>query len=430
MKKASLFRVLLLLLASVFLVTAGGQKEGAAKEEKIRIVHFHHTQPPFDEIHLDAAKSFMTKYPNVEVKFLMYADADLPTKVRTALVAGSEIDTFNIGSFQSTWFMENRLVEEIMPSAFGKQTVQEVIDMWEKDAIKKTGGFYEGKYYGLPSEMSNYAAWINIAHMREAGLNPETDIPKTWGDFVDAAKKMTKDEGGVRVRNGFAINIKASVFPFLILHSLMEQKGLDWGTEDGLFASLDTKEVVEALTTFTNWATKDNIFDPGLFDNEREGFGNGLTSTFLTGGTWYWGVLDEYTVPREDVTPFRYPRYKDGKDIGGVVYGYSSFVTKQARNKEWAWKWLDHFLSRPELDIVHGNYQPRKTLDPTLADKYIPNNDVFGYERQHGAIILASTKFNEIQDAVGEAVNRVVFRGMSNEESIRILKKEVKSISE
>ncbi len=401
-----------------------------AKAEKIRIVHYHWTQPPYDEINAGSAKSFMAEHPNVQIKVLMYADADMPTKVRTALAAGGEIDTFAMPNMQSGWFMANNTCAEIMPSAFGKQTVQEVIDMWEKGAVKKVGGFYSDIYYGIPHEMSNYVAWINTAHMREAGLDPETDIPKTWKEFVSVCKKMTKDEGGVRVRNGFAINIKASVFPFLILHTLMEQKGLDWSTEKGLLASLDTKEAVEALTTFTNFATKDDIFDPGLFDNEREGFGNGLCSTFLTGGTWYWGVLDHYSVPRKDVTPMRYPRYKDGKDIGGVVYGYCVFVAKQCKNQEWAWKWLNYLERQPEAYIVHGYYQPRKTLDPLLADKYIPNNDIFGAERKTGAAILSSPRLSEIQDSVGEAVSRVIFRGISNEESLRTLKEEIESIFE
>jgi multiple sugar transport system substrate-binding protein len=422
MKKILSIIVLLFLMTSVYTVWA--------EAEKIRIVHIHWTQPPYDDIVNQTAKDFMEQNPDVEVKVLLYADADMPTKVRTALAAGGECDTFAMPNMQSAWFMANDLAEEIMPSAFGKETIEEVVDMWEKDAFKKVGGFYNGKYYGIPHEMSNYVAWINTAHMKEAGLDPEKDIPKTWEEFVEVCKKMTKREGGVTVRNGFAINVKAAVFPFLILHTLMEQKGLDWSTEAGFLASLDTPEAVEALTTFTNWATKDGIFDPGLFDNEREGFGNGLCSTFLTGGTWYWGVLDQYSVQREDVAPMRYPRFKDGKDIGGVVYGYSMFVAKQAKNKEWAWKWIDFLESRPEAYIVHGYYQPRKSLDPALADQYIPNNDVFGAERSTGAAIIASATLNEIQDAVGAAVSRVIFQGMSNEESLQVLKDDVESILE
>lgn len=422
MKKVLSIVVLLLFVTSVYAMYA--------EAEKIRIVHIHWTQPPYDDIVSQTAKDFMEQNPDVEVKVLMYADADMPTKVRTALAAGGECDTFAMPNMQSAWFMANGVTAEIMPSAFGKETVQEVVDMWEEGAFKKVGGFYNGTYYGIPHEMSNYVAWINTAYMKEAGLDPAKDIPTTWDEFVEVGKKMTKRDGQVITRNGFAINVKAAVFPFLILHSLMEQKGLDWSSEAGFLASLDTPEAVEALTTFTNWATTDDIFDPGLFENEREGFGNGLCATFLTGGTWYWGVLDQYSVAREDVAPMRYPRFKDGQDIGGVVYGYSMFVAKQAKNKEWAWKWLDFLESRPEAYIVHGYYQPRKSLDPALADKYIPNNDVFGVERSTGAAILASAKLNEIQDAVGASVSRVIFEGMSPEESLQLLKDDVEMILE
>jgi len=401
---------------------------GWAQEEKIEIIHYHWSQPPYDEINANAAKTFMEKYPNVKVEIMFFADPDMPTKVRTALLGGGGMDTFAMPNMQSAWFMANGLCTEIIPSAFGKETIEEVVDMWEEGSLQKCGGFYDGKYYGIPFEMSSYVAWINKAHMKEAGLDPETNIPKTWSEFVDVCKKMTVWRNDVIVRNGFAINLKASAFPFLVLHSFMEQKGLDWTTEQGLLASLETPEALEAFSTFTNFAVKDGIFNPGLFDDEREGFGNGLCSTFLTGGSWYWGVLDHYTVSREDVTPFPYPRFEDGQDVGGPVYGYCVFVAEQCKNKEWAWKWLDHLASQPEAFIAHGYYQPRKTLDPALAYKYIPNNDVFDAERRKGATVIASPSYSEIQDAVGEAIRRVVFAGVSNEESLKMLKEELKGI--
>ena len=391
------------------------------------IRHIHWTQPPYDEIIMGTAKDFMSENPNVEIKIQLVADADMPTKVRTALTANG-VETFAMPNMQSPWFMANGTTAEIIPSAFGKNSIQEVVDMWLPGAIKKTGGFYEGKYYGIPHEMSNYAAWINIDHMKKAGLDPKKDIPTTWQEFKLLGKILTEKNGDQITRNGFAINTKAAIFPFLILHSLMQQKGLDWSSEKGLYSSLDSKEALEAFSTFTNWATKDGIFDPGLFENEREGFGNGLTSQFLTGGTWYWGVLDGYSVKRDEVMPIKYPRFKDGKNIGGVAYGYCVFVSKQAKNKELAWKWLNYLENRPEKYIVHGWFQPRKTLDKKLAAKYIPNYEVFGEEFEYAAAIIASAKFAEIQDAVGASVQRVLFEDISNEESLSMLKDDVGSI--
>jgi ABC-type glycerol-3-phosphate transport system substrate-binding protein len=61
-------------------------------------------------------------------------------------------------------------------------------------------------------EMSSYVAWINTGHMKEAGLDPVANLPKTWKEFVDVCKKMTIRQNDVIVRNGFAINLKASFF--------------------------------------------------------------------------------------------------------------------------------------------------------------------------------------------------------------------------
>lgn len=155
------------------------------------IRHIHWTQPPYDEIIMQTAKDFMAENPNVEIKIQLVADADMPTKVRTALT-GNGVDTFAMPNMQSPWFMANGTTAEIIPSAFGKSTVQEVVDMWLPGSIKKTGGFYEGKYYGIPHEMSNYAAWINTAHMKAAGLDPVKDIPKTWQEFKLIGKILTK----------------------------------------------------------------------------------------------------------------------------------------------------------------------------------------------------------------------------------------------
>jgi multiple sugar transport system substrate-binding protein len=417
-------RALSLLMCTLLLLSAGFLYSAA----KIRIVHFHWTQPPYDEINLASAQSFMAANPNVEVKVLFFRDPDMVTKVRTTLAASSELDTFAMQGKLSPWFMSMGVVEEIIPSAFDKRTVDEVVDLWKPGVMKKCGGFWQGKYYGIPFELSSYVAWINTAQMREAGLNPEKDIPKTWDQFTAVCKKMTVDKGGVRVRNGTAVNLKPASFPHNIFLALATQKGLDWTTEESLVKSLDSKEIVEALSTFTNWALKDDIFSPGLFDDERQGFGNGQTATFLTGGSWYWGVLDGYSVPRADVTPFPYPRFRGGQDTGGYAYGYSAFVAKQTKNKEWSWRWLNHLASFPDKFIEYGYWQPRKTLSGELAAKYIPKNEVFETERLKGAGHLLSPKFNEVQDEITNSVTRVIFQKITPEESIAILKQNVKAI--
>jgi ABC-type glycerol-3-phosphate transport system substrate-binding protein len=310
--------------------------------------------------------------------------------------------------------------------------------MWTPGAIETCGGTWEGQYYGIPFELSDYVAWINAAFMKEAGLNAAAK-PKNWADFVTVGKKLMKSQGGVVTRNGFMCNSKQGVFNYLVLLNMMEQLGLDWGTEKGLVASMDKPDVLaRGLRTYTDFVVKDKIWDPALADNDRDGFGTGKTAMFLTGGTWYWGVADYWKMPRANIQPFPYPRFPDGKDIGGVGYGYCLYVSKFAKDPVLTFEFLDTMASQPNEFIKVGYHQPRvklsngaQALDPALAAKSIPYyNEVFKGELAKTAVWLSSTKGNQVTNMVWDAISRVIYEGVSVEDSVSQLQSDIKGLYE
>jgi ABC-type glycerol-3-phosphate transport system substrate-binding protein len=182
--------------------------------------------------------------------------------------------------------------------------------------------------------------------------------------------------------------------------------------------------------------TDSKIWDPALADNDREGFGNNKTAIFLTGGTWYWGVLDTYSVKRKDVEPFPYPRFADGKDIGGVGYGYCLYVSKLAKDPKLAFEFLDAMASQPNEFIKQGYHQPRVRLsngkpglDPTLAKKYIPYyNQVFKGELAKTAVWLSSTKGNQVREIVWQAISKVIYENASVDDAVAGLQSDIKNL--
>ncbi len=57
---------------------------------------------------------------------------------------------------------------------------------------------FAGKLYGVPTEVSNYACYLNNAMWKAAGLDPRQDFPKTWEEMPAVAEKLTKrDANGV-----------------------------------------------------------------------------------------------------------------------------------------------------------------------------------------------------------------------------------------
>ena len=428
MSRRTLLLVVVLVLAVTFAVGAASKKV---------IYHYHWTETIYDVINTNAVKMFMAKNPDVEVKMVLLPDGNRRDIIRTVLAANGAIDSFALNNGESAEFLSAGQAVPLIPAAFGKKTIDEVVNMWNPGAIATCGGTWDGQYYGIPFELSNYVGWINTADMKEAGLNPAKDKPKTWDDFVAVAKKLMKVQGGTTVRNGFMCNSKEGVFNFLVLLNMMEQLGLDWGNEKGLVASMDQHDtLVRAVKTYTDFVTVDKIWDPALSDNDRSGFGTNKTGIFLTGGTWYWGVLDQYSVKRKDVEPFPYPRFADGKDIGGVGYGYCLYVSKLAKDPALSFRFLDALASQPNEFIKQGYHQPRKTLsngkqalDPTLAKKYIPFYDqVFKGELSKTAVWLSSTKGGQVTDSVWQAISKVIYEGGSVDDAVTQMQSDIKAI--
>jgi ABC-type glycerol-3-phosphate transport system substrate-binding protein len=431
MRKVLLLVLVLGLLASV--VWSAGQ----VATEKKRIVHFHWTETSYDPINNNAVELFKAKHPEADVQLLLLPDADRRNKIRVALAAEGEIDSFALANSESPEFLAAGQMVPIDPKGFGKSSVQQVVDMWTPGAIPTCGGIWDGVYYGIPYELSNYVAWINIEFMKEAGLDPKTDKPKNWQEFVEIGKKLVKEEGGTRVRNGFMCNSKAGGFNYNIQRVMMFQLGLDWGTEDGIVASMDKPEVLaRGLRTYTDFVVKHKIWDPSLAEDDRGGFGTGKAGMFLTGGTWYWGVADNWGMPRENIEPFPYPRYADGKDQGGIGYGYCLYVSRLAKDPVLTFEWLDTMASQPNEFIKLGYHQPRvkfsdgsPALDQSLALASIPYyNEVFKGELAKPSPQLASTKTSQVVDAVWAAISNVIYGGGTVEDSVAMLQNDIRSI--
>ena len=405
-------RVLLVILTLAILATfawASGEQEAGGV---VKLLHYGHTQPPFDGLIDRNIKAFMAENPNIEVEYVVFADPDLQDKILTSIAGGQAPDSFTIAASRAAVFLEKDLCAEIDPAGFGKKSVQEVVDMWQSGALKAAGGFFKGKYVGVPHELSNYCAWINKEHFKDAGMNADTDYPKTWAEFTKVGKKLTIDQGGVRKRNGFGVNFKTSGFVMNISFPLLVGAGGGLVNDTVTAGMLDQPSATRAVTTLTNWILKDKIFDPGLVTDDREGFGNELLSMFLTGGAWYWGVMkDQYPDTYDKAKVIPYPRYADGKDFGGIGYGYATYVTKASDNQVEAWMVADAIASTPDDFIKEGLFQPRKGYSEAVAKDNLPSWEVFGEELKHATARPLTKHYTELIDTYFKAVSQIVYEG-------------------
>jgi ABC-type glycerol-3-phosphate transport system substrate-binding protein len=93
---------------------------------KKTLVHYHWTETAYDVINQNAAKAFMAKHPDVEVKMLFLPDGDRVNIIRTVLAANGTIDSFALNNGESAEFLGAGQMVPIIPAAFGKKSIDEI----------------------------------------------------------------------------------------------------------------------------------------------------------------------------------------------------------------------------------------------------------------------------------------------------------------
>jgi multiple sugar transport system substrate-binding protein len=196
----------------------------------------------------EAAK--FTKQSGVKVNIKVIGWPDLFNNITTATTSGKGPDVLNIGntwsaSLQATGaFME--FDDNALKTIGGK-------DRFVGTSFEATGA--EGQtptsvpLYGL-----SYALFYNKALFKKAGIDAP---PKTWTEFVEDAKKLTKppDQYGVTIE-GASISESAH-FAFI----LGKQKGVDLFSEDGK-PQFDTPQMVEAVKAYVDLIGENKVVRP------------------------------------------------------------------------------------------------------------------------------------------------------------------------
>jgi ABC-type glycerol-3-phosphate transport system substrate-binding protein len=192
--------VCLVLMTNIF---AQGKVEQPKANEPIELVYWSHfgQSPLFVQSFADASNVALKNlgYTNVTVKAEVIEYSGYESKYLTAFASGKGPDMFL--ARPSDWALEggNNPVALPFPADVDKAWTDALANAVKND------GIFGGKRYGFPSEGGSLQLlYINTDYMKEAGLDPEKDIPTNVEEFIEAAKKMTKyDTNGKIVRSGF-----------------------------------------------------------------------------------------------------------------------------------------------------------------------------------------------------------------------------------
>ena len=178
----------------------------------------------------------------------------------------------------------------------------------------------DGNIYYTDFGVMTGAIYYNQDMWEAAGLTQE-DIPETWDEFREVAKKLTIWEDGKLVQAGFNYN---GDFQNLLL-GVPYQFGDTLFKEDGKTACFTTDGMLETARMLVDFYEVDQVGDEDFGADAAQSFGQGQSAMVYKWGHHYGYMQTNYPdirygtfeIPTSDGTPFAYDRY-NGEATPGI----------------------------------------------------------------------------------------------------------------
>lgn len=385
----------------------------AASGEPIELLYMTHNHPQSIPINEAIIAEFEESHPNVKITFDNAPHDNFEQKVLTAFAGGAGPDVFWAGDWMVPQFTTSGIVAPVDPTAFGVQTQEEFIDLFDPGSLDAFT--VDGKVYtGGVSEYNTFSLIYDKDDFVAAGIEPPSkDEPITWEQLADIAAKLTKKDGDKTVRVGLEYPLNVPIWTVLIQEPMLRQLGGELINPETGMPDF-TQEAMVQVMTYLQDLVKAGGMDPAMEQNLLDDLANDRASMII-GGPWAAKPLNDLNPDLNwDTAPL--PQFANAEDRVTTLYAWAWFVSAKSspEKQKAAWEFVNLLTSRQQewWDKV-GYVQARKAeIDGMSLPEYYAQSDerlatIFN-DYPFGKPEFRSTKYFELSDIWTRAQDRVM----------------------
>jgi multiple sugar transport system substrate-binding protein len=377
--------------------------------ENVTIEVWWHEFGPFTAYVKDLIEAYKKLHPNVTINATIASSTDMNQKLTVALASGTGPDIMDADASYYVAYYTKGILEPINLDVFGVKSYPELANRYVSGGL--ASGTFDGKIYTLPNQGNSMSLFINNKLFAAAGLDPKKDAPKTWKDVIALGPKLKKVDGKRTTQKAFEFPYHSPRWQLQDMQPLTEQFGGKLLSDDGKTAYLNSPEAVKALTLWRDVtkACGDPKNTKSTASNPNQDFLDGFNAMWITGP---WATPQVLASPiKNDFTVVGLPQV-DPKKPHTMVYGWAWGVNKNKPdvNKIVAWDFVRFMLAKPDEWLAKAGFvQPIKGVSETAVAKNFPFFNVHMKDVQTATWYIRSENVNEIAQAVGRAVDSVVY---------------------
>ncbi len=285
----------LMLLVTAGLLFAGGTQE---KEEKaaegpvtIRMQSWHLNEYPWRYAWDEFKEAVEAKWPNIKIQWDVSTYGEKEQIFTTQSEARSAADIAHFSYRPVPAFADKGYLLDMTPYIEKEPGLKDKFIKLTLDLAT-----VDGKIYSLPDTFPVMQLAFNRELFEKSGIDPKKP-PKTWDEFIEYAKKLTRDlDGDGKLDQwGYGLIGARQEGMFMRLHPWFWGEGGDYLTADGKHSALNTKEALAGFKFYTDLVTKHKVVPPGAVEmgaqEVRTGFAHFKTA-MIVGTAWTPPVVD------------------------------------------------------------------------------------------------------------------------------------------
>ncbi|MFA5932668.1 MAG: extracellular solute-binding protein [Microgenomates group bacterium] len=377
----------------------------------------------FDEeqVYRTVIATYEQDHPNVKIVYSKESTLNYRPRLQTQLRAGQGPDIFMIHSSWVPMFAGDLAAapETIFPTNSFVTAYYPIV----KDNL-----VVANRVYGIPMEVDGLGMYYNEDILRFAGV----DVPKTWQQFLDAARKLTvKNDKGQIQTAGASLGTASNVddWPEILGLLFLQQPSTS-------LASPGSKGGVDVIRFYTSF-----IIDPQnktwdvTLPNSTQMFIDGKLAFYFADSKKAAEIQSANPNLKFKVAPV--PQLPGGETNWGGFWDYS-VSTKQTYTE--AWKFLQYLSTPQAMQVLYqqktqnqlvGDAFPRRDMADLLVNDPILGAYVSEAPTMKGWFLNSKIKDAGINDEVislyGKAVNDVL-SGSSPEQALQGMDVKIKVI--
>lgn len=306
-----------------------------------------------DELFQELIDGYTAIHPNVSFKLVNNPWEDYWTKLPLALDGENGPAIFNIHNS----YHEN-LINYLAPLDIPTEDL-------EADFTGVSAHVIDDKVYYIDYGMMTGSVYYNKEMWKEAGLTEE-DIPKTWDEMIEVAKKLTKRDGDQLIQAGLNFN---DDFHQNYLLGLNYQLGENLFLEDGKTPNVNSEAMKKVMQMLVDMYDVEGIGSKDFGEKGADSFGQGQSAMVIQWGHYYntlnttWSDIDfgVFEIPTFDGNPYAYNRYN-----GESTFGINK--NAPAEQQAVAQDFVKYFLANDDAQITFNLAMSTFPAKKSLAD--------------------------------------------------------------